>query len=360
MSPPPGAGAGGVGLGVPIPHAHARGLPFPLPISGLPRNRRMRAPPPIHPPSSSIGSVAVNPRACSAPGFMRSPAGFDYNADHDDGQYPEELLDDEDSRTTEVEIDGSSCTLEEDDPPGGKKRKVPIPLVPGSEADVDSGRDGADRNPPRSAREDNGAVSSAGSPAFPVIRRLPQTPSAKLLASRRALFQKRKAGMVALYLDAQGAVESKDKTGTCTASSSPSKDTAADTAAPGPVPAGGAPTTTPLPDVGAFERLLPVLEDIDTWPPDAPGWRDGDDAAQPVPRRTLERWRTGFARRKRLRTERVPVVRGGWAPEGSFELDIPTFGECSRMDRGSRGQDVRARPPRLGLNVWSHRWAASS
>jgi hypothetical protein len=111
----------------------------------------------------------------------------------------------------------------------------------------------------------------------------------------------------------------------------------------------------PLPDVGAFERLLPVLEDIDAWAPDAPGWRDGDDAAHPVPRRTLERWRTGFARRKRMRTERIPVVRGGWAPEGSFELDIPTTGEFKRrigvnVGRGADRGECTA-PLRVGCAV---------
>ncbi|KAL1413339.1 hypothetical protein Q8F55_001098 [Vanrija albida] len=170
--------------------------------------------------------------------------------------------------------------------PGGKKRKVPVPLVPGSDAELDAGRDGADRNPPRSAREEDPAP-------VPVPRRLPRSTGAMLAAHRRKLFKERKASLVALYLDAQGAVE---------AAKLPGKPS--------------------LPDVRAFERLLPALEDVGTWSPDGAGWRDGAD--NPPPRRSLERWRTGFARRKRLRADRVPVARGGWAPEGTFELDIPT------------------------------------
>ncbi|TXT15619.1 hypothetical protein VHUM_00122 [Vanrija humicola] len=175
--------------------------------------------------------------------------------------------------------------------PGGKKRKVPVPLVPGSDAEFDTGRDGADRNPPRSAREDD------SSPTVGVPRRLARSTGALLAAHRRKLFKERKASLVALYLDAQGAVEAAKPAAKAT-----------------------------LPDVRAFERLLPALEDVGVWSPDAAGWRDGADSSSdpPVPRRSLERWRTGFARRKRLRADRVPVARGGWAPEGSFELDIPS------------------------------------
>jgi len=352
MSPPPGAG--GVGLGVPIPH----NLVMPLPISALPRSRRNRVPPPICPPPASIGSVAsVDTQASPAANGPELGLG---HGQHTHGEVEVDLNGGDRGLTstgTGVDEVGSICTVEEDDPPGGKKRKVPIPLVPGSEADVESGRDGADRNPPRSAREDT--TMAAQQAAFPIIRRLPRSASAKLLAQRRALFQKRKAGMVALYLDAQGAVEAKradkdkdkgdksdkdkgdsgkDSAGAKKDSASASKDSS-DSGSPSTRP-------MPLPDVSAFERLLPVLEDIDTWPPDAPGWRDGDDAARPVPRRTLERWRTGFARRKRMRSERVPVVRGGWAPEGSFELDIPTAGECAVLSwHGMWGNRV---------SHWSH------
>lgn len=222
----------------------------------------------------------------------------------------------DDSSWVSVPAHYREASLDEDDDcvGGGKKRKVPVALVPGSEIDVESGRDGADRNPPRSAREEDGAMSDA---PFPLIRRLPRSTGAKLVAQRRELFQKRKARLVALYLDAQGAVEAPAPGG-----ASPRKGRKLDTTR-APV----LPNRPTLPDVGAFERLLPVLEDIDVWAPDAPGWREGNDAARLIPRRTLERWRTGFARRKRQRLDRMPVHRGGWAPEGSFELDIPTVGE---------------------------------
>jgi hypothetical protein len=243
--------------------------------------------------------------------------------------------------------------------PGTKKRKGPVPVVPGSEADVDSGRDGLDRNPPRAAREDN-----EGSPRVPV-RRLPRSSGATLAAQRRALFQKRKGVLVALYCDAQAAYDaanprpatptSATSTGKKDTKTSPKsapkgkKGTSGNTSptksgAASPVTATPAASKSGLPDVAAFERLLPALEDVVVWPPDAPSWREGDDAARPVPRRTLERWRTGFAQRKRQRTDRVPVIRGGWIPEGSFELDIGCEGECCEAVTGWLGCDARSAP----------------
>lgn len=206
----------------------------------------------------------------------------------------------------------SVCSMGDDDDhdpqPGTKKRKGPVPAAPGSDGDIETGRDGADRNPPRSAREDNDSLSTGALP----IRRLPRSAASKLALQRRTLFHKRKGALVALYCDAQGAWDAANKP-------KPGDTEKSSKAAPAP----GRPS---LPDVSAFERLLPALEDMTVWAPDAPGWREGDDAARPTPRRSTERWRTAFARRKRIRTDRVPIIRGGWAPEGSFELDYPTTG----------------------------------
>lgn len=213
-----------------------------------------------------------------------------------------------------VAAPSSLCSFADDDdhdpPPGTKKRKGPVPAAPGSDADIETGRDGADRNPPRSAREDNDSPVPGGLP----IRRLPRSTASALAAQRRLLFQKRKGALVALYCDAQGAWEAANQPKTTDKATSNH-------------------TRPSLPDVGAFERLLPALEDMTVWAPDAPGWREGDDAARPVARRSAERWRTAFARRKRIRTDRVPIKRGGWAPEGSFELDFPTTGERQRLGK---------------------------
>ncbi|KLT44608.1 hypothetical protein CC85DRAFT_283543 [Cutaneotrichosporon oleaginosum] len=291
MSPP--HGAGGISI---------------LPLAGLPRsNGWTRGGPLPHPPAPPTISTE-----------------YDYDAESDD---PDVLSDDP------AELDDLT--------PGTKKRKGPVPVVPGSDADMDSGRDGLDRNPPRAAREDTeGSLRMS-------VRRLTRSNGATLAAQRRALFQKRKVALVALYCDAQAAYDAanpcpitptsatstgkkdskaspksapKGKKGT-SGTASPTKSGAASPVLAAPATPAAAPKSG-LPDVAAFERLLPALEDVVVWPPDAPSWREGDDAARPVPRRTLERWRTGFAQRKRQRTDRQPVHRGGWIPEGSFELDI--------------------------------------
>jgi hypothetical protein len=71
---------------------------------------------------------------------------------------------------------------------------------------------------------------------------------------------------------------------------------------------------------------LPALEDVGVgdWPADRPGWRNGVDDT--VTRRRLGVWRTTFAKRRKVREERKEIMRGGWAPEGSFELDIQSKG----------------------------------
>jgi hypothetical protein len=79
-----------------------------------------------------------------------------------------------------------------------------------------------------------------------------------------------------------------------------------------------------LPEVDSFEKLLPSLEDIGVgdWPPDKPEWRNGWD--EQATKRRLGVWRTKFAKRRKIREGRKEIVRGGWAPEGSFELEIPS------------------------------------
>lgn len=281
------------------PSHGAGGVPV-LPLAPLPPPRKWAHPAPPSPPTTST----------------------EYDYDPDSDADPDGLFDDA------PDLDDLT--------PGTKKRKGPVPVIPGSEADVDSGRDGLDRNPPRAAREDQ--------PLRIHVRRLPRSSGAQLAAQRRALFQKRKGALVALYCDAQAAYDAANprpptpsskksspkgtpttpgKGGKKSAAASPAKSGSAS-----PTPAAAATAKSALPDVAAFERLLPALEDVVIWPPDAPSWREGNDAARPVPRRTLERWRTGFAQRKRQRTDRVRVPRGGWVPEGSFELDITCECEC--------------------------------
>jgi hypothetical protein len=261
--------------------------------------------------SSPHGAGGMSPTAMAT---RFAPSGHRHRDDDGDDHYGADVL------------PPHLAALDDDDlnTQGGKKRKVPVPLIPGSVDDADTGRDGADRNPPRSARED---TDTPGISPYSVCR-VVRTPASRLAAQRRALFHKRKAGLVALYLDAQGAVDSSAAhLAALRSRSSGGAPGAAPTTASGTSTSTASSSRPSLPDVSTFERLLPALEDVGVWAPDAPGWREGDDAAQPVPRRSLERWRTGFATRKRARMERVPVVRGGWAPEGSFELEVPTEGE---------------------------------
>lgn len=261
--------------------------------------------------SSPHGAGGMSPTAMAT---RFAPSGHRHRDDDGDDHYGADVL------------PPHLAALDDDDlnTQGGKKRKVPVPLIPGSVDDADTGRDGADRNPPRSARED---TDTPGISPYSVCR-VVRTPASRLAAQRRALFHKRKAGLVALYLDAQGAVDSSAAhLAALRSRSSGGAPGAAPTSAIGTSPSTASSSRPSLPDVSTFERLLPALEDVGVWAPDAPGWREGDDAAHPVPRRSLERWRTGFATRKRVRMERVPVVRGGWAPEGSFELEVPTEGE---------------------------------
>lgn len=315
---PPGTGSAGGGMEV-----------LPLPICGLPRQRRGRVGPTtrLYVPAARCGTECSDSE--DEDGYGSHTHSHAHSHSH---AHPHDHSHDHD----EADIDAS--VADDDDPPGGKKRKVPVPLVPGSEAEGDTGRDGADRNPPRAAREDSSMAGGAPSP-----RRLPLSPAAAVLAHRRAQFQRRKAHMVALYLDAQAAVEQRrGGAGAGVGAGAGAEGTGLDAGA-GASPSAKVPGEAkdnglvPLPDVAAFERLLPVLEDMDAWAADAPGWRDGDDAARLNPRRTLERWRTSFARRKRQRTDRADRraaaaagVQRGWVPEGSFELDLPTSGEYSR------------------------------
>jgi hypothetical protein len=124
---------------------------------------------------------------------------------------------------------------------------------------------------------------------------------------RRLQFLRRKAALITLFLDATSAIKQywKDEK------------------------SGGAHTisknlVTKLPEVDSFEKLLPLLEDVGVgeWPADKPEWRNGWDD-QPTKKR-LGVWRTKFAKRRKIIEGRKEIVRGGWAPEGSFELEVPS------------------------------------
>ncbi|KAK4684406.1 hypothetical protein P7C73_g5770, partial [Tremellales sp. Uapishka_1] len=159
---------------------------------------------------------------------------------------------------------------------GGKKRKVPA-------------------FPQSCGRNEEEVVGSQKEPLGPrlILRRLTRSPAARAASFRKTLFLRRKAALITLYLDAQAA-----KIG----------------------------SKSILP-VAAFEKLLPMLEyvGVSEWAPDRTGWRNNweseESAGGTGNKRKLERWKSGFAKRMKVRQTRVPVVRGGWAPEGSFELD---------------------------------------
>jgi hypothetical protein len=135
--------------------------------------------------------------------------------------------------------------------------------------------------------------------------------AAKAGSWRKALFLRRKAALITLFLDAQTAVTNELKKGVERSS-------------------------LILPEVAMFEQMLPSLENIGVgdWPMDNPGWRTGsDDATADAAAGALEHWRTGYEKRRRLREGRKSILRGGWAPEGSFEFEKQSQGMSSNRIR---------------------------
>lgn len=124
---------------------------------------------------------------------------------------------------------------------------------------------------------------------------------------RRLQFLRRKAALITLFLDATSAIKQYWKDEKSGGSHTISKN-----------------LVTKLPEVESFEKLLPNLEDVGVgeWPADKPEWRNGWDD-QPSKKR-LGVWRTKFAKRRKIIEGRKEIVRGGWAPEGSFELEVPS------------------------------------
>ncbi|ORY35486.1 hypothetical protein BCR39DRAFT_591955 [Naematelia encephala] len=170
---------------------------------------------------------------------------------------------------------------------GGKKRKVPqFPHPTGRNEDVEGTRHG------EWVRQDPNAA-----PTFPINNRFARSKAAKAASFRKALFLRRKAALITLYLDAQSAVLA----GTAKLGSN----------------------KLTLPDVPAFEKLIPSLEElgIGEWAPDKPGWRNNWEEQKNISR-PLEQWRTRYDMRRRIKAGRKPIERGGWAPEGSFEFEM--------------------------------------
>ena len=165
---------------------------------------------------------------------------------------------------------------------GGKKRKIPAyPQIVGQD-------------------EDDAAHSKYGRTVLTQNFRLARSRSAKACSFRKALFLRRKAALITLYLDAQSAISA----GTDRVKHN----------------------TPALPEVAAFEKLLPALEDLMNWAPDKPGWRNDGANQRSSQEKLLEDWRTSDTARRRIRTSRKPIIRGGWTPEGSFEFDIDCKG----------------------------------
>jgi hypothetical protein len=163
----------------------------------------------------------------------------------------------------------------------------------------------------------------------------PRSQAAKACSWRKALFLRRKAALITLFLDAQTAINSALNTKGPVGGGSGAGAGAgsnAGTAAKAGGASGAASKTAPkpkviLPEVAVFEQMMPALEDVGVgqWPLDQPGWRTGvemrDETAVHV-----ERWRKGYERRRREREgreeERGKVKRSGWVPEGSFEFEM--------------------------------------
>lgn len=181
---------------------------------------------------------------------------------------------------------------------GGKKRKVPAFAPSGRNEDEDPSYPSSTKPQPQ---------------LFPLRYRSPRSKAATACSFRKALFLRRKAALITLYIDAQNAV-------------------IGGSAKLGPN------GKSPLMDVPSFEKLMPSLEDLGMgdWPPDRPGWRtnwteenaeQGNGNGTALGRvKTLEQWRTKFDQRQKEEKARKQLVRGGWFPEGSFEYERENAG----------------------------------
>lgn len=205
---------------------------------------------------------------------------------------------------------------------GGKKRKVPhLARFVGRdlrETGPSPSQDGQELSESEDEEDADASAPKTYVPSTATLRsyRLAHSPAANACSFRRALFLRRKAAMITLFLDAQTVISN---------SAIGFKNSKR------PAPA--------LPDVTGFEKLLPALEDVgvNDWAPDRPGWRSSAEL-DPQPR--LVRWRAGAKRRRLM--QRPLVNRQGLAPEGSFEFEK----EC-------RGQSFARRHIRTLLNVSS-------
>lgn len=199
---------------------------------------------------------------------------------------------------------------------GGKKRKVPAyPQI-------------IDRDGEIHGVKGFGVIDDDNlNPHPPVLnrpRRSTRSRAAKACSFRKALFLRRKAALITLYLDAQSAII------TGTARLLPHKGV--------------------IPEVPAFEKLIPSLEDVGVkhWAPDHPGWRNDTTVDKSPQRKTV--CRTVLSARRRVRVSRMPIMRGGWAPEGSFEIDMNCKGEFLDWLRSPKRPMLCKRAPRIRLS----------
>jgi hypothetical protein len=162
----------------------------------------------------------------------------------------------------------------------------------------------------------------AGTTAFPrkfgrwTTREPVRSRAAQACGWKKALFLKRKAALITLFLDAQTAINQ--------ALTKVPGDNKADVKKDK--------SSVILPEVAVFEAMMPALEDVGVgqWPLDQPGWRTGVEVKDET-KVYLERWRTTYAKRGQELAARKKVIRGGWAPEGSFEFEVNSKGMLSAL-----------------------------
>lgn len=195
---------------------------------------------------------------------------------------------------------------------------IPGQTRPRAESDDDEGSPGDYRTAPSTGDDGIDDLDNEATAKLIKLHRKLRPSATQTCEFRKLQFLRRKAALITLFLDATSAIKTYWTDEKSLSSNNISKN-----------------LLSKLPEVEAFEKLLPALEDVGVgdWPADKPTWRKGtdiadenDDDEREAAKRRLGVWRAKFAKRQKVRETRKEVIRGGWAPEGSFEFERSSKG----------------------------------